>query len=71
MKVNLILNIHKRLNGTFLRKKKYVLLQLLDHFNDVCHLEVYVAYSYYLVSYNFSLQSFSITEIVYERLELA
>ena len=59
------------LHGSFLPKSSMCLLQLLDHFNDECHLEVYVAYSYYLVSYNFSLQSFSITEIVYERLELA
>ena len=59
------------LHGSFLPKSSMCLLQLLDHFNDECHLKVCVAYSHYLVSYNFSLQSFSITEIVYERLELA
>ena len=59
------------LHGSFLPKSSMCLLQLLDHFNDECHLKVYVAYSYYLVFYNFSLQSFSITEIVYERLELS
>ena len=51
------------LHGSFLPKSSMCLLQLLDHFNDEYHLKVYVAYRYYLVFYNFSLQSFSITEM--------
>ena len=52
-KVNLILKAELHF---FVKKKEVcVLLQLLHHFNDACHLEVYVAYSYYLGSYNFTI----------------
>ena len=47
------------LHGSFLPKSSMCLLQLLDHFNDECHLEVYVAYSYYLGLYIFLCNHFN------------